>query len=355
MRKLLLLQIVTILFSELFAQSPQFAVVRPDGTTFICPTWDSAYNKSVNGDYIYLPGGTFLTSSEFTISKKLFIYGAGHHPDSTLTTGITTFLQPIRLVKGADQGSIEGINFINAVYFGTGITGNNKANVQFYTIKRCFITSLYFTASVIVTNVDSLPSNILVTENVLSTSFPSSSNVRAINNQFTKNIISGALTMFEGCNFSNNVFLLTGGTGQPLNEIRNSTFSNNIFCTGASVQSCSNTFNNNLKVNPPTFLSGCSPGDGSQFNTIVVSAVSDIFLSYTAGAPFSYSADFRLKPTCPGVNAGTDGTDVGIYGTTSPTSIGWVPSNPHIYFKSVAPQTNSSGQLPIQFKVRTTN
>ena len=57
MKKLVFILLTGILFvNDLNAQAPQFAVVRPDGTTYICPSWDSAYNKANNGDNIYLPG-----------------------------------------------------------------------------------------------------------------------------------------------------------------------------------------------------------------------------------------------------------------------------------------------------------
>jgi hypothetical protein len=86
--KRIILSLAIIISSVIcFAQAPQFAVVRPDGTTYICPSWDSAYNKAVNGDNIYMPGITI--NSEIKINKKLFIYGAGHHPDSSIITGKT--------------------------------------------------------------------------------------------------------------------------------------------------------------------------------------------------------------------------------------------------------------------------
>lgn len=88
--KLTIFILATIMtFSFCIAQIPQFAVVRPNGTTYICPTIDSAYNKAINGDYIYLPGGNFNLTNP--ISKSLHIYGAGYNQDSSATTNITTF------------------------------------------------------------------------------------------------------------------------------------------------------------------------------------------------------------------------------------------------------------------------
>jgi len=96
-------QTVFIVFITIYgiAQTPQFAVVRPDGTTYICPSWDSAYNKAANGDNVYVPGGNFTISSP--IDKSLNIFGAGYFIDSSITTSIT-LINNIILKKGADGG-----------------------------------------------------------------------------------------------------------------------------------------------------------------------------------------------------------------------------------------------------------
>lgn len=330
-----------------FAQNPQFAVVRPNGTTYICPTIDSAYNKAIAGDNIYLPGGTFTLSNR--INKRLFIYGAGHHPDSTNVTG-RTILNELLVDTGAVGGSVEGIIALGNIMF--PYSGKHFIG---YTIKRCRATFLFFDNN---NNVppDSLPSNVLVTESII-------------------NIVYG--NNAKGNLFSKNMFIGNAGGGNPI-SMRNSSYLNNIFISSYSiypdncifdnniflnlnaiVTPCNSTFHNNLVLGGGTIGSnaGCQPNTITEINTINGGATaSDIFVSYAAGnAGFPYLDNYHLKPTCPGVNAGTDGFDVGIYGTAAPTSVGWVPSNPHIYFKQVALQTNSSGQLQIQFKVRTNN
>lgn len=350
MRSLFLLSNFIFLSILAKSQAPQFAVVRPDGTTYICPTWDSAYNRANSGDYIYLPGGIINTTT-VTISKKIFIYGAGHHPDSTITTTVSTIQGDCRIVKGADEGSVEGVNFTGNITFGTGINNLNRANVQYYTIKRCRTNYIYFNGSSYSSTAapDSLPSNIMIIENIFGSSLATFG--YCINNNFSKNLITSSVQALQYCSFNNNIFLVNAGTPIPL---VNCNFSNNIFCSNTTFNQCGSNFYNNLKVGSSNFLSGCSPGDGSQSGNISVSSVSDIFIFYN-GSGFLYTDNYHLKPTCPGINAGTDGTDVGIYGTTLPTAEGWVPSNPHIYFKQVAPQTNSNGQLPVQFKVRANN
>jgi hypothetical protein len=352
MKRLLLLFILFGSIAVVNAQAPQFAVVRPDGTTYICPSWDSAYNKAINGDYVYLPGGSIGYTNDI-ISKKLFIYGAGHHPDSSAATGITTLTGNLRIAKGADEGLLEGVNVTGNIQFGLTTSMDNRANVHGYTIKRCRFNSLFMNTSLnpntFVT--DSLPQYLMITENIFSNSIITSGTT-AINNNFTKNIIVNAIAAVSYSTFSNNIFLLN--VGSPA-QVVYCNFNNNIFCTGSNLNQCTCNFTNNIKVGNTSFINGCAIGDGSEVGNIIVNSTSEIFLSYTGSGSFLYSNNFHLQPTCPGINAGTDGTDVGIYGTTTPTPIGWVPSNPHIYFKQVASQTNTSGQLPVQFKVRTGN
>ena len=219
--------------------------------------------------------------------------------------------------------------------------------IQDYTIKRCRSNNIHFTDGY--TPFDSLPTNIRITESVFSSTDGSGSSGIS----FSKNLIAFNVNNFVSSDFFNNTFLYTSNS---LNGITYSNIRNNIFLTSHvfnSNTSCTNSFSNNLKINGCGLLCGCPFNTGVEAGTISVSSTNDIFISYVGSFP--YIDNYHLKPTCPGVNAGTDGTDVGIYGTSQPTSEGWVPSNPHIYFKQVAPQTNSNGQLPIQFKVRTGN
>ena len=75
-----------------------------NGTTALV----DAYNQSVNGDTIYLPGGGFTAPT--TINKKLTIYGAGHYVDSTQATGKTFWNGALNFGVDADQFTIEGVN-----------------------------------------------------------------------------------------------------------------------------------------------------------------------------------------------------------------------------------------------------
>lgn len=328
------------------AQGSQFAVVRQDGTTYICPTWDSAYSKANNGDFIYLPGVTL--SNQIHINKKLFIFGSGHHPDSSFVTGKTIFSSNLFIYAGASGGSIEGVQVLSSTIFNYG----NK--IQNYTIKRCYLTDILF-SSYSSPIVDSLPEYIYVEESILN----SSTGYGTKNIFFNKTIITNTINNFKNSTFKNNIFLrVNQAFSSTFQNTTNTLFENNIFLDYNPLEpnsgNCGNTHLNNLKYSNANFNGSTNcPVNLAQGN-ISTANISDIFILMPSPV-FAYTNNYHLKPTCPGVNAGTDGTDVGIYGTIQPTSEGWVPSNPHIYFKQVAPQTNNSGQLQIQFRVRTNN
>lgn len=351
MKNLIFIAIFGLTSNFLFSQNPQFAVVRPDGTTFICPTWDSAYNKAIDGDNIYMPGIT-LTSA-ITINKKLFIYGAGHHPDSNAATGKTSVSNvPITITAGGSGGSLEGINQIGHNTYLRYI--DKKLNG--YTIKRCNLGSVTFVYDSY-PPADSFTTNILITECILENI--DCNQGRDVSCFFSKNIIRDRIYQPTFCTISNNIFLISGATTALYGPLNNCTIENNVFLVNQPLTAgdgCNNNFYNNLKISGPAILNGCPTNTGIEVGTISVPTINDVFISFNpAFTNFPYIDNYHLKSTCPGVNAGTDGTDVGIYGTATPTSEGWVPSNPHIYFKQVSTQTNPSGQLPVQFKVRTNN
>ncbi|MEP7321593.1 MAG: hypothetical protein ABI761_06725 [Saprospiraceae bacterium] len=352
--KTLLLITMTFLPICMKAQAPQIAVVRPDGTTFIRTTWDSAYAVAQNGDFIYLPGAQINLGNSFSISKRLQIYGAGHFPDSTSATMQTLLTGSLTILGEASGGSIEGVKVDNVTTLG------GPTKLRNYTIKRCYFKGLFFTSPL---GQDSLPENILITESII-THFNASSGLTgggADNNLFIKNIISTYVWSFQYCTFKNNIFLwpyYQQYEPNIFNYVSHSLVENNIFLNPVpaplSAQNCYNIYLNNLKLTNSNYESSETCPASAQDN-ISVPASNNIFISYDGNYGIIYGNNFHLAPGCPGIGAGNDGTDVGIYGTNNPTPDGWLPSNPHIFFKQVDGETGSDGKLHIKVGVRTNN
>lgn len=338
MKKLaFILTIILLQTNIVIAQSPQFAVVRPNGTTYICPNWDSAYNKSQNGDFIYLPGTNINTN--IILEKNLTIIGAGHYPDSTVATGSTIINGDISIFK---KCYLEGLNISGSITV-SDTMGNNSTFIRLRCSYFYFVgTSNHFVNSCVLAGLSGTFQNCSpsrTTNNLISNSIFEGGRLSNIENSHIANCIflgiwnSWMYAQPINCSFSNNIFKglidLSWGNGNPCYTIIGNSFNNNIFTQGSLPLNSGNS-NNYLSVN---------------YDSILVNQT---------GTIFDYQHNYHLRPNSQFFNAGDDGTEIGLFGGTSYAE-GAVPSNPHIYFKHIAPQTNSNGELQIQFKVRTNN
>lgn len=283
---------------------------------------DSAIINSQDGDTLYIPGGSWNINTP--INKRLHIIGVGHHPDSTSATFPTTLNGNILLVSGADHGSLTGI-FINGSIYGT------YEPVNSYAIPRCRISD----------QIGSYGSwnNFSFTENVINQLTYTGES--SINCSFLNNIIIYGLNDFNNSIFKNNILLCAN----TIHSNQYSHFENNIFF--ASPGSIENSvFRNNLFRTAFTFPFNTNVGS----NNIVGQGQSSIFVNQE-GFTFNYAHDYHLQASCPGINAGTDGTDIGIYGGVFSWKEGSIPFNPHFQSVNISPTTDPSGNLNVNIKV----
>jgi hypothetical protein len=311
---------------------------------------DSAVNNAPNGSTIYLPGGTFTPAGgALYINKPLNIIGVGHYPDSTVATGISMINGHILLLTGADGGSLQGVWVNNHVFFGQS-AANCTVN-GYYFSRCCFVGPFLMTFDSYYFNPNSL--NIHLSENV----FYSWVHIGQVKNVlFSKNIFTSYLMYTNGqVVFRNNIFLLDAhgpcGSTPVFSEIHGATFYDNIInhtgCYGlVGGGFTGNSFYNNIFPPTVTTLPGNSTGTGNIFGV----PIDSIYVSHTYQT-FNYNNDYSLKPTCVGKNAGSDNTDIGLYGTAYPYKPGAVPINPHIIQKTIAPSTDAQGHLPVNIKV----
>jgi len=331
--------ILTVVMTLLWHQSNSqiLIAVHHNGVPVFYPTVDAAITNAQEGDTIYLPGGMFSLS--VNISKRIHIVGAGHNPDSTTITNITQLTAPINIVTGADGGSLTGVKTCD-LNFGTSASNQDIHN---YTISRCWIGSCDLGYSESTTS-----DNNYIIENILF----DLNGAYAQNNIFLNNVIGWAKKFYNDT-FKNNIFL--GGINycglfSPSSEIVKlasySIFENNIFNScGGQPQIFSSNIMNNIFDGPfdPDYTNNCA-------NNIKNQSLSSIFVNESSFY-FNYSHDYHLKSTCPGVNAGKDGTDIGIYGGRSPWKPGSVPFNPHFQTFIVGSTTDSTGNLDVNIKV----
>lgn len=289
----------------------------------------SAYNTATSGDTIYLSGGGF--TSPATIDKGLRIYGAGHYPDSTMATAKTILNGNIALSENADRLHLEGIELNGWLH-----TTNNHAIDQ-VVIKYCRIIGDI--------NIQGDFSNPCQNWLLINCAFSAITYFTNIYNCAVYNSILQGPIVGSGHLFENNLFLLTSSSwvvNGNNNIFRNNIFSgaqySNVYITGYSNQ----IYNNIFQASPNLGTSFIATDNYFPFDraTIFNNAPNEVF---------NYDYDYHLQN--PETYLGEDGTPVGIYGGKYPYKEGAVPSNPHIYMKNIAAQTDNQGQLQIHIGV----
>jgi hypothetical protein len=296
-----------------------------------------AYNEAVDGDTLYLPGGAFLAPTMF--DKKLYIYGAGYHPDSTIATNPTLITGNINLGENSDYSIFEGIQFSNSV--------NTDYNVSasYITFKRCRLNTGFNFQGDGVTNL-------------------------SINNAFVECVLLGNLHYYNLTNSSIfNSFIQNVVIDSKSNVFKNNIFSYNNTSNwngGVLHRPYYNEFSNNIFLNTNYYLI-YQANDGNIYNNNIFVATSfdyganaittgnyvgvihaDIFINQS-GYAFDYNHDYQLQN--PETYVGNDAYQVGIYGGVFPYKAGAVPVNPHISAKVISGTTNSNGELPIEIKI----
>ncbi|MBN2610117.1 MAG: hypothetical protein JXB00_01030 [Bacteroidales bacterium] len=342
MKKYYLILIALCICSINFIHSQQKVALQSNGSTTIFGGSDpftAAYNASVNGDTLYLPGGTIPYPA--IISKGLVIIGAGHYPDSAIATGKTVLPGNLSISEDADNLWLEGIEFTGNISF----TSNHK--VDSVVIRRCKFNNINYngTGATPCLN-NNIIENVIIGEAVFT---------NATSGLFSNNIINGQIAYANFMGISNNILLFNpGSTGNAatvtFNNVDNCFISNNIIfrsnagwvCYGADL----NTFANNIFTVVP------STGTNTWVNNYYSVVLTSIFISQT-GNVFDYAHNYHLQS--PSTYEGTDSAEVGIYDGLFPCKEGAVPQNPHIQIKNIAPATDANGDLPIQIQVGAQN
>ena len=342
--KLKFVLIVTCAFvSNLFSQAP--VALHHNGTStmyYTSSAFTDAYNTSLDGDTIYLPGGFF---AGITIDKKLTILGAGFHADSTLATYATQINGNINLGPNADTTHLEGLHITGYIQL---TAANNK--IDKLKIRRNLIDGQ------ININGDRLtPSmHVEISGNVVkgALDLSNTSNVVVTNNIFNSRLHY----VYQGI-IRNNVFTANPYIGWPIHQY------NNVYdCDNSSIE-------NNVFVHPDETL-GFAYCDNSIINKIIFGTSnidygnnfptsnyvgigsSNILVNWTSSA-YLFTENYHLQNST--THLGADGSQVGIYGGLYPWKEGAVPVNPHIGSKNIAPQTNTNGELQVQIRVNAQN
>lgn len=327
MKKIIIALVSGFLSLSVSAQAP---IVLQDGeNTYISSNIDSIMAHAQDGSSIYLPGGNVILTKPWLINKKVHIFGAGHYPDSSAATSQTLISgNIIRFVPGSSGSSLTGFYFNSDIYFGEAATDV----VQFIDVSRCNLSAVFLGYNS--TAHGSLASNIRFAENVIRGRVNASEAQYCL---FENNIIDGQLSSFiQNASFFNNIFNYYYSYYDVFANSSGLIVNNNIFSRDNPGLSASQINNNIFNVN----INGAPGGDNIGSGNIGNQSPALTFES-SDGVNFKYTDNYSLKEGSPGIGAGTDGTDIGIYGGVNPYKPSAVPSNPHIRKVNIAKETEN--------------
>lgn len=322
MKKLMLLT-ATILSGMTILNAAKITVDNSPGSAAAHSTISAAVTAASSGDTLLVYGSSYAYAG-FTVDKKLTIIGsAGVDPE--VTNENRPSINNISLTTGAN---------------GTVISGFNIGYVQAYnaTVNDIGIYNNYFTSTTTGIQWYVCTSNNWVIEgNVFIASGQSDfisnySNTSTLNNILIKNNYFESLwyayyiSTYNNSAFTyrNNVFILRNGSSSyPLCYSCNSVlFENNIFwqvensyadITGQNCANC--VFNNNIIYNAGggTMTDINSIGNGVSGNNNIMNT-NPQFVNFVQDNAYTIAENYRIANGSPGDNAGTDGTDIGLYG-----------------------------------------
>lgn len=267
----------------------------------------AAHDAAQAGDTLYVTASA-TAYSQLSIDRMITVIGGGYDQG-----GPTTGLGVIYLTTGSDGSKImslyaqiymtldAGISDILIERVNGAIFDNGGLAVNGLVIKHCVLGNI---------SMNTLWTNVLITNNLINgtVSGSYSPSVLISNNVFAMSFGNLALNLSYAL-ISNNIFYGDGST--QLIAVANCTFSNNL-----SYQ----TIDDNL---PPT--AGNNVGSGN------LVGVDPLFVN-VPDAQGAWTYDYHLQASSPGHNAGTDGTDIGLYGGSAPLNVplGGTPRLPQV-------------------------
>jgi hypothetical protein len=309
---------IAALFAATALHAQQISVVAPGGTTTLYTSLDDAITGAEAGSTLYLSGGGFQIGTKIT--KKLTLIGIGHRADNDNADGNTIISGNLYFEGGADNSTVMGVYLSGDVNIGTSQIAVNTILVRY-----CNINSIQIQ--------NSNCQGVVINQNYIRAERSNGGNSSII---FSNNILN-TLGYIIGGTIIHNVIIgscgyKTGSYAENTHGVYNSNVSNNIIRRSSGDACSGGIISHNTSI-----------GD----NAIVVDNWDDVFVGPNNG--INPTSNFALKGPL-GKNAGTDGTDIGIYGGTG-FSNSALPPGPRIVSKKVSEQTDANGNLRVEIKV----
>lgn len=280
-----------------------------------------AMETAEGGDLITLSGGSFVATS---INKVVTIQGAGYVQDIQNNRYKTTIVGNlgINIPEGEKGLLIEGIYCGNVTIYGT---------IENFILRKCRIGTAYY--------VNGTSKNCLIDRCRIYTLYPDyhSANFMVKNsilNWVEKNE-SDAVLFFLNCDITS-----ASKHNDVTAQFKNCIIAPAFKAAGCSAYNC---------VVYEYYDSGFS--SSSSTSNIWMMGDNDIKAIFNNNDFFSFTDewDYQLTDDAKTTYLGTDGTQVGIYGGTTPFTD--VPSNPQVVSKEIATESDANGKLSVRIKV----
>lgn len=310
-------------------------VVQNGAKTEVYTDINTAITNAAAGDTLYLPGGGF-TPSNNTIDKTLHWVGHGHYPFETGATMATRITSRLSFTGNCDNSTFEGIFFTAGIVFGS--SDNEAENIR---MKRCRVSE---DLTMRATSTGNPILNFQISECVLQSIFANNGS----NCLVEKSLIFSRIHYFVQSLFSQNSINVGNVSNRVVYSCSSCTFNNNVFSYEWGLyNSTSCTFNNNVfhSTLPYAPTGDSNSGSNNIYNVGYENIYTDI--SHSANIyTFSYNNDYHLNASATGtresdgatgvsiLGTASDGTNVGIYGTTAPYKT--IPYYPHINTANIA-------------------
>lgn len=244
----------------------------------------TAINAANAGDTLLITG-TSTAYAAATAYKKLVYIGPGIKPSGanpftaaisnlTLDSNFSGCARGSKIIGLTISSLTTAVKVNDLTIYGSNISATYSYAGNNILIANCLISYLYGNA---------LSKNILIFNNI----------IRYIIYQARSSTV-----------VSNNLFVTQNG--EVFSGAQNAVITNNIFYGNAPRGASNCVFSNNLTYQTPndTIPYGNNTGGGN------LRSVNPLFV-YINGQSFDFSYDYRLQPSSPAKNAGTDGTDIG--------------------------------------------
>ncbi|MDD3878236.1 MAG: right-handed parallel beta-helix repeat-containing protein [Bacteroidales bacterium] len=313
----------------------------------------TAIDSASPGDTIYVHGANYTT---ITVNKTLTFIGPGNNIQGQFTT--MAWLPLIYLDNVVPTTTASGSKFIGLHIGYIAKKSSEQFQIDNITIERCRIS----------TSLSShvLGDNWIIRNNLFywsgtggSLELNNYNNILIANNIFhaPAGTFQIKLSNKSSVLITNNLFTGHYENSSQFQNISNATFSNNIFFGKSPQGVTSSIFEKNITYG--NLSSNALPyGNNVGINNLVnmdplFTLVAIDNLKYL----FDYAFNYQLMATSPGKNAGTDGTDIGIFGGPFPMplfnnlTLDGAPKLPQIYYMHI--QNNVIDQnTPINVTVK---